>query len=324
MFIDKVKNTIQQYALIAKKDKILIGVSGGPDSVALTYCLDALRKELGIELHIAHLDHMLRQDSSRDALFVKKLADSLSIPCSNEKINVRKSPRKGSIEEIAREKRLGFLFKIANQTKSTKIALGHNLNDQAETVLMRIIRGTGLYGLSGILPKRTIAGHCIIRPLLGIQRKDIERFLKHKKISFCIDQTNASDVYFRNKLRNQLIPTLEKGYNVNIQELLSNLAENAGYDYDYLRQAALHIIKKMGKDIALEKFLKLHISMQRLLLRLKITQIIGDTRRINFTHILEIEDMIHNRPINSIVDLPKGISAVKLKKNLRFYLKKQQ
>ncbi len=324
MFIDRVRNTLQEYNLIAQNDSVLIAVSGGPDSVALTLALIALRKELNIKLHIAHLDHMLRKESSQDAVYVMKLADSLSIPCTIEKINVKKTAQKGSIEEIARLTRLGFLFRVADKVKATKIALGHNLNDQAETVLMRIIRGTGLYGLSGIVPKRTIAGHCIIRPLLGIKRTDIEKFLKSKKISPCIDKTNASYLYFRNKLRNRLMPILEKEYNPNIQGLLSNLAENAGYDYDYLTQTAQRIMQKMGKDIPLEKFLKLHISLQHLILRLKITQVIGDTRRINFTHIRELQDMIRNRPVNSIVDLPKGISAVKLKKNLRFFLKKQQ
>ncbi|MFA5118110.1 MAG: tRNA lysidine(34) synthetase TilS [Candidatus Omnitrophota bacterium] len=324
MFIDTVRNTLQEYDLIAQKDKILIAVSGGPDSVALTCALLALQKEFDIKLHIAHLDHMLRKESAQDAAYVKWLAGSLSIPCTIERANVKKAAQKGSIEEIARNLRLEFLFKVARQVKAAKIALGHNLNDQAETVLMRIIRGTGLYGLSGIVPKRTINGHCIIRPLLGIKRRDIEKFLKGRKIYPRIDKTNANYLYFRNKLRNRLIPILEKEYNPNIQVLLSNLAENAGYDYDYLTQTAFSIMKRMGKDIPLERFLKLHISMQHLILRLKIAQVIGDTRRINFTHIREIQDMIRNRPVNSIVDLPKGISAVKLKKNLRFFLKKQQ
>ncbi|MDP3732117.1 MAG: tRNA lysidine(34) synthetase TilS, partial [Candidatus Omnitrophota bacterium] len=158
MILDKVKNTIKRYNLIGKGDKILLGVSGGPDSVAMLYLLKSLKKELKISLHVAHLDHMLRNDSYKDKEFVERLARNLKIPVTTATINVKELAKSGSLEEIARNARLGFLFKVAQDIKAGKIALGHNLDDQAETVLMRIIRGAGLCGLSGILPKRNIAG----------------------------------------------------------------------------------------------------------------------------------------------------------------------
>lgn len=319
MIKEQVKNTIRKCHLINKGDKVVVGVSGGPDSIALLYLLHALREELKISLHVAHLDHGLRIDSSQDAKFVKKLAERLKIPVTIARLKVKKIAQKGSLEEIARNARLEFLFKVAQDVRATKIALGHNLDDQAETVLMRILRGTGLYGLAGILPKRKISGYQIIRPLIEVRRKNIEAFLKKKRIRPRIDVSNLDDVYFRNKIRNRLIPFLEKGYNRNIKELLSNMAESIGYDYDYLNRVAGLTQKRLGAQINLKKFLRLHPAIQRLILRLNIARIKGDLRRITFKHLKEIEDLILNRPVNSIVDLPRGVSVVKKKKSVSFY-----
>ena len=321
MILEKVRSAVRRYNLIDKNDKVLVAVSGGPDSVALTLLLNNLRKELNLSLHIAHLDHRLRKDSYKDKEFVERLAHRLKIPITTAQINVKELARKGSLEEIARNARLGFLFKVAKDTKSTKIALGHNLDDQAETVLMRILRGSGLYGLAGILPKRNIGRYQIIRPLIAIRRKEIEVFLKKRKIRPCRDISNLEDIYFRNKIRNRLLPLLEKEYNRNIKEVLSNMSESVGCDYDYLNSTAKKSMlrSKTNLSLSLNKLLRLHPAIQRLILRLVITKIQGDTRRITFQHMKEIEDLILNRPVNSVVDLPKGVSVAKKKKSLFFY-----
>ena len=318
MILDKVRKTIKKYNLIDRNDRIVIGVSGGPDSVVLLYLLHALRKEFKLILHIVHLDHMLRPGSYKDREFVERLARRLDIPVTTTQINVKELSRRGSQEEIARNVRLGFLFKVAKDIKATKIALGHTLDDQAETVLMRILRGSGLYGLSGILPKREIMGYCIVRPLIELKRKEITAFLKRRRIRPCLDTSNSEDVYFRNKLRNRLLPLLEKEYNRNIKVVLSNMAESVGYDYDYLNRIAKKATQQLKSKIHLEEFLKLHPAIQRLVLRGAIVKIQGDTRRLTFQHIKELEDLILNRPVNSVVDLPKGISVVKKKKYLSF------
>lgn len=317
--LDKVRETIERYGLIEAGDKIVAGVSGGADSVALLYLLNGLKKELDIYIHVAHLDHMLRFDSYKDKEFVENLALRLGLAITTSRVNVKGLAKRGSLEEIARNARLGFLFKVAKDIKANKIALGHNLDDQAETVLMRILRGAGLYGLSGILPKRNIAGFYIIRPLIEARRKDIENFLKKKNIKPRVDKTNLEEIYFRNKVRHKLLPLLAKEYNKNIKEILSNMAENVGYDYEYLNLVAERKMKQLGSKINIEKFLKLHPSVQRLVLRLNIAAVKGDMRRITFQHIKEIEDLISNRPINSIVDLPKGVSVIKKKRTLSIY-----
>jgi tRNA(Ile)-lysidine synthase len=321
MLLEKIRKTIRAYDLFKKGDTVLIGVSGGPDSLALLYALHCIKKEHSLKLFIAHLDHMLRKDSSSDAEFVKKTASKLGIPVSSGRINVKAIAEKGSLEEIARNARLGFLFQTAKKIKADKIALGHNLDDRAETVLMRMLRGSGMYGLSGILPKRMLYGFCIVRPLIETRRKDIENFLKRKKIKPRIDISNSQDIYFRNKIRNKLLPFLEKDYNPNIKEVLSNTAEIIGYDYDYLNLRARNHSTFLKSKTDIKKFLALHPSMQRSLLRLHINRLKKDTRGIEFRHIKEIEDMLLNRPVGSIVDLPGNICVSKTRKYFCFYRK---
>jgi tRNA(Ile)-lysidine synthase len=322
MILDKVKAAIKEHNLIAKGERIVVGVSGGPDSVALLCLLHSLKTEYGLYLHVAHLDHMLRYDSHKDAEFVKELAAKLNLPVTCGQINVKELSKKGSQEEIARSVRFGFLFKVASDARAKKIALGHNMDDQAETVLMRIIRGSGLYGLAGILPKREIAGFCVIRPLVALSRREIEAYIKKKRIRPRIDRSNLQDVYFRNKVRNRLMPLLEREYNKNIKEVLANMAECTGADYDYLNKAAEKFIGQRRGRFNPDKLKRAHRAILRMALRKGIISLAGDTRRITFRHIKEIEDLILNRPVDSIVDLPKGISVIKRKKTLSFFLRK--
>jgi tRNA(Ile)-lysidine synthase len=316
MLLSEIRETVKKFNLIDKNDRILIGVSGGPDSVALLHLLNSLRKELNLDLRIAHLDHKLRKGSGRDLEFVRRLGKKLGLPVITAKTDIS---RRGSIEQNARDARLTFFFKTAKKIGAKKIALGHNRDDQAETVLMRMIRGAGLYGLNAILIKKEMKGFTIIRPLLRTPRKEIEAYLVKRKIKFCLDLSNSQDRYFRNKIRNKLLPLLESGYNKNIREVLSNMAESVGADYDYLNLSAIRVMKGAGKSLNLDKIIKLHPAIQRIILRMNIARLKGDTRRVTFRHMREIEDLILNRPANSIVNLPKGICIIKHKKTLLFY-----
>lgn len=318
MLIKRIKLTIKRYSLISKNEKIIIGVSGGPDSISLLYALNSIKNEFDIRLHVAHLDHRIRQDSYKDALYVKKICEKLSIPCTIKAIDVKPLAKDGSLEQAAREARLKFLFQTARKNGAKKIALGHTIDDQAETVLMRLLRGAGLYGLSGMAPKRKFSGFMIIRPLIETRRREIEAFVKKTRLKPVTDSTNTDEAYLRNKVRRKLIPLLGREYNNNIVEVLNSLAETSSLDYDYLRSKALKIYKRLGKTVNLKKFGKIHPSIQRLIFRMHIERLKGSTRRINFKHIKEIEDLIANRPVNSIVNLPQGISVVKRAKTLFF------
>jgi len=318
---EKVKYAIRKERLLNKGDRVIVGVSGGADSVCLLYLLNGLKKEFKLFLHIAHLDHLLRKESGKDAEFVKALAVKLKIPITCARADIKKTVKGLCLEERARNARLAFLLKVAGKAGAEKIALAHNFDDQAETVLMRIIRGTGLYGLSGISPKRKMGRSFIIRPLLTIRRKEIEGFLKKKRMGFRTDKTNRDEAYFRNKIRHRLLPLLEKEYNRNIREALFNLAQSAGSDYDYLKGAAARYLVGGRTKLNLNNLAKLHPSVMRLKLRNAVSCLQGDTRRITFKHIRELEGLIFNRPQGAIVDLPKGVSALKKKKTLSFYLR---
>ena len=324
--LETVRETVNRFRMLDKGDKVLVGVSGGPDSVSLLYALRALQKDFKLSLHIAHLDHMLRRDSVKDRMFVERLAAKLKVPVSIETIDVMSLAKKGSLEEAAREARLDFFFRTAKKIKADKIALGHTRDDQAETILMRIIRGSGLYGLAGILPKRRINDFQVIRPLIEVPRSKISAFLKRRKIHARLDASNKEDVYFRNRVRLNLIPLLRKSYNPNITELLANMAQSIAADYEYLNTAAgkafTRIMKGAGKEevnLDLKGFLKLHPAMRRLILRLAVSRVAGSTRRLTFQHIKEIEDLIVNRPVNSVVDLPKGICVVNKKQGFSIF-----
>ncbi|PIQ90376.1 MAG: tRNA lysidine(34) synthetase TilS [Candidatus Omnitrophica bacterium CG11_big_fil_rev_8_21_14_0_20_41_12] len=317
--MNKFRETIKKHNLVSKGDKILVGVSGGPDSLTLLLELFRLKPELKLSLHIAHIDHGLRESSGSDALFVKNWAKKLDLPLSIKRLNPKLTKIKGSLEELWRQSRQDFLIKTAQSIKADKVALGHNLDDQAETVLMRLLRGTGLSGLSGISLKRKIGGVTFIRPLLETKRDEINKFLKRNKIKPCIDLSNKNEIFFRNRIRHKLIPLLESEYNPNIMEVLANLAESTSYDYEYLDLAAKKSLRGNSLKFKIDKLMKLHPAILRLRIRQAIGRIQGDTRRISFVHIKEIEDLIFNRPIGSIVDLPKGISLQKTRSCLRFF-----
>lgn len=304
--------------MLSSGDAVLVGVSGGPDSVVLLFLLVSLKKEFNLKITVAHLDHKLRPNSYKDLKFVENLARKLNLPFVSKCINISKLEKRGSLEEIARHIRFNFFFETAKKLGIKKIALGHNLDDQAETVLMRLIRGSGLSGLSAIKPVKKIDRFIIIRPLIEIKRVQIEKFLKRKKIKTRTDYTNKDTMFFRNKIRHELLPFLEKKYNKNIKEILANTRDNIASDYEYLWQISdkafkdcARYIKKSQIKIDLAKFSKFHQSIQRMILRRVIEELKGNTRRITFQHIKELESLIYQRPYNSIVNLPQGISVIK-------------
>lgn len=326
--LGKFKQSVKRYQLIKANDTIVIGVSGGPDSVCLLYLLKVLQKELNLTLYIAHLDHMLRgKDSEKDARFVFELSGKLNIPAIFKKVDIAKLAQKGSFEELARKERFDFFFETAKRVKAKKIALGHTLDDQAETVLMRMLRGSGLMGLSGILPSKKMGDFVIIRPLLEIQRSEIEKFLRLKKITPRIDITNQSEVYLRNRIRHKLLAELKK-YNPNIKTVLAAAAWHIALDYDYLLAAgfkAFQAIKaaetRSSIKLNLRKFFLLHPALQNLAIRFTFERLKGDTRRLTARHIKEIKDMVYNRPVGSIVDLPFKISLRLDKACIRAYFR---
>jgi tRNA(Ile)-lysidine synthase len=320
MLIDTIRATIRKYSLISRGETIIAGVSGGPDSTALLLSLCALKKELGFSLRVAHMNHMTRKGSCVDARFVTQLSCKLGVPCTVGEPCCDPGTQHGSSEERWRAERLTFFSQVARDAKTHVVALAHTRDDQVETVLMRIIRGTGLYGLAGMIPKREIDGLIVIRPLLEVSRADVESYLGRRRVSARTDPTNTQDAFFRNKIRNRLLPLLEKGYNPGIRDSLARLGESAGHDYDFLLQCASHVCGRWQRRLSIKELMKTHPALRRVAFRKAIAATAGSTRRITLKHVFEIEDLLLRRPHGSIVDLPKGLSCVKRRTHLVFSL----
>jgi tRNA(Ile)-lysidine synthase len=279
--IKKIQENIFRYELIERGAKIVIGVSGGPDSVCLLDALCKLKKKYDLELIVAHVNYGLRgKDSEKDEKLVKKLAEKYKLPF--EKIRIT-NYKLQITENHLRDVRYRYFDKIGKKYKANFIAVGHNLNDQAETVLMRILRGTGLKGLGAIKFKN----NNIIRPLLNIPRKEIVAHLRKSKIPYRIDKTNFGTDFTRNKIRNKLLPALEKDFNPNIQEILFKFSESAAADYNFIARFANAWLAK-NKSLKVSALNNLHPAICREALRQTLEKYARSLREIESVHIDEI------------------------------------
>ncbi|HQP91279.1 MAG TPA: tRNA lysidine(34) synthetase TilS [Candidatus Omnitrophota bacterium] len=322
--LGQVLKTIKKYKMCEPGERVLLAVSGGPDSIALLDLFKRLQPSLSLSIFVAHLDHNLRKNSSRDRRFVECFCKQLGLPFFSKVLDWKGSLPDDSIEDKLRRKRYEFLFSTAKKLNIKKIVLGHTLDDQAETVLMRVLRGSGLYGLSAILPVRIEGGFVIIRPLIESKRSQIMCYLSSRKIKYVIDETNKNEKFFRNKIRLSLIPLLEKGYNPNVKEVLSDIALTVGADYEFLSKQADKFIEenikkqKNGFLIKVDSFLKLDVSLRRIVYRKLILALHGNMRKISYSHIEDLEDLVSERPLNSELFLPHGIVVTRSKKGVFF------
>ena len=223
------KETILRHGMLEKGDRVLVALSGGPDSVCMLNILDELRAEFSFDLCVAHFDHKLRPAAEQDVEFARNTAERMGVVFLTGSDDVRAfaEEQKLSIEDAARRLRYEFLLRSALSLGAGKVAVGHNADDQAETVLMRLIRGSGPRGLAGIPPTRPLVkggGPKIIRPLIDVWRADIMGHLDTRGLEFCKDETNDSTEFLRNKIRLELIPGLEKEYNPRIKRRLASAA----------------------------------------------------------------------------------------------------
>jgi tRNA(Ile)-lysidine synthase len=221
-FLGKVRRTIKKYSLLSPEDRVLVAVSGGPDSVCLLSALHALAGALDLTLHVAHLDHMFRgEESANEARFVARLAEKLGIPSTIEKLDVPAFCRARGVspQAGARETRYAFLSEVARATGASRIATGHTATDQAETFLMRILRGAGVSGLAAIPPKRDD----VIRPLLEVTREEVLDYLRSNDLPFMSDSSNAKPLYTRNRIRMDVLPVLKR-FNPRIIKALASAA----------------------------------------------------------------------------------------------------
>jgi tRNA(Ile)-lysidine synthase len=310
IFVKKVKSVIIE--LIAPGDKVLVAVSGGADSVALLYLLEQFSKELGYELFVAHLNHLTRgMESDKDASFVEKEANKLSLPVFIDKIDVKKSGLKSSFQESARILRYQFLEDVLMSIKGNKIALGHTADDRIETVLMNLLRGTGLRGLAGIPEAR---GH-VIRPLLSFTRSEIEGLLDEKKLIYRTDSSNNEAKYLRNKIRHEVIPFL-RTFNPDISGNLLGLAEIARGEEQWLsektRELYLQLVIKEKESLSfgIIAFESQPLAMKRRLVRETFYRLNGSLREITALHVQQVLDLFSRARVGNWLKLPGNVRVI--------------
>jgi tRNA(Ile)-lysidine synthase len=238
MLFHQVKRTIDRHHLLEKGDRVIVGVSAGVDSMVLLHLLNAFRETFDLSFIIAHVNHGLRpEESEREAELVKKESDRFCFPFEYGQFNVKEFKKLGgfSPQEAARRIRFHFFYDLLQKHHAQKIALGHNADDQMETMLLRLIRGSGLQGLKGILPIREGK---VIRPLLEVWRREIESFAIERKISFLFDSSNLKEDYLRNRIRLALVPLIEKEYQPNLKEILLRTSNILREENDYIEKGA--------------------------------------------------------------------------------------
>ncbi|NLZ54062.1 MAG: tRNA lysidine(34) synthetase TilS [Thermoanaerobacteraceae bacterium] len=308
--------TIKKYNMVQKGDKIIVGVSGGPDSVCLLHLFNKFRDNLGIFLYVAHLDHMFRgKESEEDAHFVKALCQKWDIPFFSEKIDVPKFATKFGLspEDAARRVRYDFFRRVKEQINAQKIATGHNQNDHEETILMNILRGTGLDGLMGIDAVRG----SYIRPLIEIPRNEIEKHLEQEDIPFRIDATNLTTDYFRNSLRLELIPLIREKYCPHLGQSLRRLSEIARRDLTFMEEATekagVHVIRRESGKVIIDvkRFSEQHEAIKYRLVRTAVEILSGNVKDFEIRHTKLLADFIEKALPGSMVDLPKNLQGIK-------------
>ena len=288
-------DTIKENNLINKGDVIVVGVSGGPDSITLLTCLNKYKEYLGITVICAHVNHLIRVDSTEDEQYVENMCKKMGIKCYVKRENIEelaKEQKKGT-EEVGRKIRYDFFDEIAKKENANKIAIAHNMNDNAETMLLNIIRGTGMQGLEGIQAEEYGK---YIRPLINCAREEIEEYCEKNNLQPRIDSTNKENIYKRNIVRNKILPQM-KEINPNIVENLSRLSKIIKSENSYIKNEVKNIYNRiatlsLGKiEIDIHEFQKLELSLKQNLILYAINQIAGSTSNIEKINIDDIIKM---------------------------------
>ena len=353
----KVLEFISEHQMLERGDRLVVGVSGGADSVCQLRLLHGCREDYGLALFAVHVNHGLRgEEAARDEAFVRELCAQLDIPCHSVHLDIREEAKRLQIseEEAGREWRYRAFFEEAKRQGCTKLAVAHHMDDNAETVLFRMFRGTGVTGLSGIAPVNTICFErmlsseqslysgeimraenasqdssvvTVIRPLLCVTRADIEAYLKECGQEYCVDSTNSENVYSRNRIRNEILPIAGRYINAQSVRNLNALAQHAGKVTEYLERQAGELYRQCvttGKD-CLEVVLQgneepvlLELVFRKCLYRLS-----GRMRDISTVHIEALCGLC-KKQVGSSLDLPYGIGAKRIYEGIRLFVKPKE
>jgi tRNA(Ile)-lysidine synthase len=306
--------TIEDYSMLSPGERVVVGVSGGADSMALLHILTELN-ELKLDITVAHLNHGIRgEEAERDSRFVEQAAGSLGLRFEHKKVDTiaYKEEKKLSLEDAARELRYEFFNEVRENLNASKVATAHTQDDQAETVLMRLIRGSGLRGLSGIPP---VSRGYLIRPLLFVSRIEIEEYLTKEGIEWIEDSSNISDEFLRNRVRNELVPALE-AYNPKLKETLARTAELLRSDAEFINSEAEKLFKTIFRKIDNKEFLgnldayrTSERSLRLSCLRLSIESVSESLNAVSYTHVTAADEFLLSNSSSGEVEFP-GEAAI--------------
>lgn len=322
--IEKVYRYILEHNMLKDGDTVVAGVSGGADSVCLLLVLKELCARMPLKIYVVHVNHGIRSEASRDAGYVEELCANLGIPYYLVKTDVRQRAQKERISEEEAGRNIRYeefnrVLESLGNAGTGKIAVAHTQNDCAETMLFHLFRGSGLQGLSGIRPVR---GR-IIRPLLCLEREEIESFLHFRGISYCIDRTNEEDTYTRNRIRHHLIPAAREMVNCNAVRHLNETARLAEEAEEFLLRTArmsmeccVRIIAEKKLEINGDAYVKLDTCIRRYLLKDCLSGLAGSAKDITGQHIKECMGLF-TKPVGKTIILPYGLQAVKTYDGIR-------
>lgn len=328
MLEEKVLETINKYHLIEENDHIVLGVSGGPDSTCLFHIFLELQKQINFTFVVCHINHKIREEADLDEQYVEKMCKIHSIPFYVERVKVIDIAKKEKIgtEEMGRKVRYEFFNNILKKENANKIATAHTKNDLSETVLMNLLRGTGLSGLKGIEPKREDK---YIRPLIECEKQEIDEYCKENNLNPRIDKTNFDNTYTRNKIRNKLIPYLKEEFNPSIIESLARMSEIISNEDQYIE----NLTKKYYNEIFinsseteiildLKKFNNLDLVIKNRIVLYTITTLFNSSAGIEKKHIEDIIKLCGNNIGNKYL-VPNKKIKILIKNHKIFFTKNQ-
>lgn len=326
---EKILKTIKKYNLIKDGDKIVVGVSGGPDSITLLDLLLKLKNQniIKFDIVVCHINHMIREEATSDEGYVKEYCNKHNIECFVKRAEVEEIAKQNKMgtEETGRKIRYDFFYEILEKTKSNKIATAHNANDNAETVLMNIIRGCGTSGLKGIEANNKQ----LIRPLIECSRTEIEEYCKQNNLKPRIDKTNFENDYTRNKIRNMLIPYIQENFNPNIIEGINRLSSLSKQENDYLeketQKAYISIVEEITNtsiSLDLKKFNSLEKVIKSRVVLYTINELFKTKNGIEKKHIEDIIKLCSNNIGNKYL-IPNKKMKILVKNKKIFFMANQ-
>lgn len=323
---NKVINTIKKYNMIEDGDKIILGVSGGPDSISMLNILNEIKHDLNFEIYVAHVNHMIREEAIDDEIYVQNYCKKNNIQFFAKRVDVQQiaSEQKKGTEETGRKVRYEFFDEVMNSVGANKIAIAHNKNDKIETIIMNLLRGSAVSGLKGIEPSRD---NKYIRPLIECERQEIEQYCEDNKLNPRIDKTNFENDYTRNKIRNIVIPYIKNEFNPNIIQTIDRLSQVAAEESEYIDKQSNKIYKNLLLEenenqiiLKLKEFNELEKVIKSRVILLATKQLMSSTQGIEKIHIDDIIKLCINNIGNKFLTPNKNIKF--LIKDKKLYIRR--